>query len=57
VLVVFPNARASCVSLCWLWKAALVPQDSVLFLSTLDGSLIAVSKNTGKIVWSLKEGL
>jgi len=29
----------------------------VLFLSTLDGSLIAVRKNTGKVVWSLKEGL
>jgi len=38
-------------------KTALVPQDLVLLLSTLDGSLIAVSKNTGKIVWSLKEGL
>jgi len=29
--------------------------DSLLFMSTLDGSLNAVNKGTGKIVWTLKE--
>lgn len=30
-------------------------KDSPIFLSTLDGTLIAVSRNTGKTLWTLKE--
>ncbi|BFZ17659.1 hypothetical protein BsWGS_20698 [Bradybaena similaris] len=33
----------------------LSTHDSVLFVSTLSGSFSAVSRNTGKIMWSLKE--
>lgn len=31
--------------------------ESLLFVSTLDGSFHAVSKQTGDIKWTLKEGL
>ena len=34
----------------------LTSQESLLFVSTLDGSLHAVSKATGRIQWSLKGG-
>ena len=30
--------------------------ETLLFVSTLDGSLHAVSKRTGSIKWTLKEG-
>lgn len=36
-------------------KNALITTDSLLFASTLDGTLFAVSKTTGKVMWSLKE--
>lgn len=31
--------------------------ESLLFVSTLDGSLHAISKQTGDIKWTLKEGV
>lgn len=37
-------------------KAVTLPE-SLLFVSTLDGSLHAVSKQTGDIKWTLREGL
>ena len=34
----------------------LTLHDSLLFVSTLDGTLHAVSKSTGKTQWTLQEG-
>lgn len=45
-----------CYAICYLQKTALMPSDSTLYISTLDGFLIAANKKTGREVWSIKEG-
>uniref|UniRef100_A0A3B4AT84 Serine/threonine-protein kinase/endoribonuclease IRE1 n=1 Tax=Periophthalmus magnuspinnatus TaxID=409849 RepID=A0A3B4AT84_9GOBI len=41
--------------LLWIFTAVTLPE-SLLFVSTLDGSLHAVSKQSGDIKWTLREG-
>uniref|UniRef100_A0A3B1IW28 Endoplasmic reticulum to nucleus signaling 2 n=1 Tax=Astyanax mexicanus TaxID=7994 RepID=A0A3B1IW28_ASTMX len=51
--------RCLCVCVCalitWLQSSSVTLPESLLFVSTLDGSLHAVSKKTGDIKWTLKE--
>uniref|UniRef100_A0A8C5JDN5 Serine/threonine-protein kinase/endoribonuclease IRE1 n=1 Tax=Junco hyemalis TaxID=40217 RepID=A0A8C5JDN5_JUNHY len=62
VLVSLPGSRAGPRAGPWLETPAgsstssVTVPETLLFVSTLDGSLHAVSKRTGAIKWTLKEG-
>ena len=41
---------------CYLFQSEITVHDSMLFVSTLNGRFHAISKQTGKQLWTLNEG-
>jgi len=40
-----------------LAKVSLLQYEGIIFLSTLDGSFIAVDQRTGKTLWNFHDGM